>query len=104
MDVRDYIQILRRRRIVVVLATVVVVATAVAVSLIQTPVYQATAELLIQPTNVDTIFGTVTAGQSSNPQRNVDTEIQVLNSAPVKNAVRQKLGVVPNVSASEVGQ
>src|SRR5205814_6235821 len=46
-DLRDYARLLRRRKGLIVLVTIMVVAAAVAASLVQTPVYQARADVLV---------------------------------------------------------
>jgi capsular exopolysaccharide synthesis family protein len=103
LELRDYVRVLRRRKWIVVVVTVTVVAVALAVSLLQTPVYEGTAELLLQPRSTESLFDPNT-GVRSDPNRNVQTEIQVLSSRPVRDAVEEKLGSAPEVSASPVGQ
>src|SRR5581483_11194643 len=81
----------------------VVIAAALVASFLQTPVYRGTAELLLQPRITESLFNPNT-GQQNDPNRNVQTEIQVLESQPVREAVRKKLGTAPAVSAHPVGQ
>src|SRR5438477_2835015 len=102
-ELRDYIRVLRRRKWTVVLAVLAVVGAALAVSLIETPVYQGKAQLLLQPQSTESLFNPNT-GQQNNPTREVDTGIQVLKSEPVRAAVLSKLGSAPRISASAVGQ
>ncbi|HEX2065021.1 MAG TPA: Wzz/FepE/Etk N-terminal domain-containing protein, partial [Acidimicrobiales bacterium] len=103
LELGDYLRILRRRRGVVLLATVVVGAAAVVASLRQTPVYAATAEVLLQPRRSESLFNPNT-GARNDPARAVETEIRVLKSRPVERAVRRELGPVPRVSARPLGQ
>lgn len=96
-------RVLRRRRSVIVVATLVVVAAALASSFLQTPVYEATAEVLLQPRSTESLFDPST-GERRDPARTVQTEIQVLKSQPVVDAVKQKLGAAPRVSVAPLGQ
>src|SRR5438552_12599628 len=102
-ELRDYFRLLRRRKWTVVLAVLAVVGAALVVSLIQTPVYQGKAQLLLQPRSTETLFDPNT-GKQNDPTRAVATEIQVLKSQPVQAAVTAKLGATPRISASPVGQ
>jgi len=103
VDLRDYLRVLRRRRVVVASAIVVIVAAALAASFLQTPVYQASADVLLQPRATESLFDPNT-GQQTNPARQLDTEIEVIKSQPVETAVKQKLGSAPAVSVGGVGQ
>jgi succinoglycan biosynthesis transport protein ExoP len=101
MDLRDYLSVLRRRRWIVISAVLVVVAGAVALSLLQTPVYAAHARVLLQPSK--TVFEAGSGQATSSPVR-VDTEIQIFESAQVRDLVRKARGSAPAVSAVQVGQ
>ncbi|MGI8683514.1 MAG: polysaccharide biosynthesis tyrosine autokinase [Acidimicrobiales bacterium] len=102
-ELRDYLQIVRRRKHIVALVVVVVVAGALIASYLQTPVYQGTAELLLQSRSTQSPFDPQ-SGQRNDPIRAVQTEIQVLKSQPVRDAVRKKIGDAPEVKVSPVGQ
>ncbi len=103
LELRDYLQVLRRRRSVVAIAVLIVVASTMTASFLQTPVYQAEAEILLQPRSTESIFDAQT-GQRRDPERAVQTEIQVLKSRPVRDEVTRKLGDAPMVTLSPVGQ
>ena len=71
-ELSDYIRVIRERAWVIVLAVVIVAAVAVAVSLMQTPQYRASASLVYQKNNLDqALFGSQVF---SNP--NQDREVQ----------------------------
>ncbi len=103
---RRYLHVVRRRKWVVVVAMLVVVATAVGVSLAQTPVYDAHADLLIK--EPATIGSGSVFNQPNQCQTDVSvlvgTQIQIVTSRPIKNAVTQKVGGLPRVVVTEVGQ
>jgi polysaccharide biosynthesis transport protein len=102
LELRDYLLVLRRRRMIVVLTMAVVVGVACVLSYIQTPVYAATAKLRIEPRAGVSVFDT-TSGQASGSALFVPTEIEVLQGEPVQEIVRGKLNSAPPVSVRQVG-
>ncbi len=82
--------------------TVLGLAASLALSLIAHKQYSATAQLLVQSSFGPGGIGT--SQQQPVTQIEVETELQLVTSAPVQQAVRSQLGSVPAVSASEVGE
>ncbi len=103
LELREYLAVLRRRRRVIFLVLALVVGATVVVSYLQTPIYAGTAELLLQPEATESLFDANT-GQRVDPDRRVQTEIRILQSLPVRAAVREQLGDVPEVSATPAGK
>src|SRR4051812_1208246 len=101
-ELRDYLNVLRRRKWVVVLSALLVTAIATGLSLLQTPIYKGTAEMLVEARTSDSLLNT-NSGQRIDPVRAIDTQIQVLKSRPVADKVREKLGEVPAVDVKTVG-
>lgn len=101
MELRDYVAVLRRRRWIVILATLLVVGGALALSILQTPVYAAHARVLLQPSKTAFDNG---SGQGSNTLIRVDTEIQIFESVQVRDLVREQRGTAPRASVVQVGQ
>lgn len=101
-ELRRYLRVLRRRAGIIVLVAVLVVGGAVAASLLQTPKYTATAEVLLQTQTTPTLFN-FGAAQDQTPTA-VATEIEVVTSAPVQAAVQRQLGSAPPVSVVPAGQ
>jgi tyrosine-protein kinase len=95
---RTYLHILRQRKWWVGTIAVLALAASLAFSLTAHKEYSATAQLLVQP-SFDT-SGT----QQPVTQTDVETELQLVTSAPVQQIVRNRLKSTPAVSASEVGQ
>jgi len=98
LTLRDYLSVLFRRKWVVLLTVIVVAGSALAYSLLQTPVYQAHARVLISPSQ---------SAFQSNYRTYIDpssiqTEIEVLQAAPVREAVVKRLGNVPDATATIV--
>lgn len=105
-DVRYYLRVLRRRKWAVAIVVVLVTAAAVGLSAAQTPIYQASADLLIQPsTTSGSVFNQTNQAQT-NVTVLVGTQIEIVTSRPVRDAAAKllNLAVAPAVSVSEVGQ
>jgi len=103
VNLRDYLQVLRRRRSIVAVAVAVVLGVALAVSYLQTPRYAATAKLLLRQQSAESLFSTRSV-TNINPVRAVETEIEVIKTEPVKDLVRQKIGDAPSVTVDAVGE
>lgn len=97
-ELRTYLQILRRRKWMVVLFTVAGIVVALLYSLIQTPKYTARAQILLQPTSTP---GNV--GAALTPT-DVETQVQLVTSAPVTAAAAKQLhmATAPPVAATSV--
>jgi uncharacterized protein involved in exopolysaccharide biosynthesis len=103
LELRDYLRVLRRRKSTIAAAILVVLGFALTASLLQSPLYEGRAELLLQQRSTESLFNPDT-GQPNDPARALQTEIRVLKSGPVKAAVKAKLGEAPAVAATPVGQ
>jgi succinoglycan biosynthesis transport protein ExoP len=99
---RAFLQILGRRKWWVVLAATLSLAASLAFSLTAHKQYSATAQLLVQ-LSIDA-SGTGVTAPPPVTQTDVETELQLVTSAPVQQAVRAQLNSAPVISASEVGQ
>lgn len=93
LDLREYLRVLARRKWVVIGTAVLVLGGAIAFSLLQDPVYQARARLIVE-TSDESVFG---SGQQR-PDL-VQTEVEVLRSEAVRDLVAEKLGRAPSVRA-----
>lgn len=101
-DLRDYLQVLQRRKLVIVLSVAVVLITALTLSYVQTPRYAATAKLLLKQAT-SPVFSNQSQGYVD-PVRSVQTEIEVIKTEPVQDLVRNKIGSAPPVQVRPVGQ
>jgi polysaccharide biosynthesis transport protein len=99
---RSYLQILRRRKWWVGSIIVFGLVVSLAFSLTAHKQYSATAQLLVEP-SVDA-GGLGGAQEQPVTQTDVLTELQLVTSAPVQQAVRARLNSTPAISAAEVGQ
>jgi succinoglycan biosynthesis transport protein ExoP len=102
LGLRDYLHIVGRRKQLIIVVTLLVTVPAVVLSLLRTPVYAGEAELLLQPRVSETLFDP-NSGVRSDPARQVQNEIRILSSAPVRELVRAQLGSAPKVSARAIG-
>lgn len=99
-DLRHYLRVLRRRKWTITLVTLVVVAAALGATALQTPVYEARAQVLLRPTAQEQV-----AAQAQNRQVNtraIPTEVQLLQSQAVRDRVIAELGEAPEVRVGQV--
>jgi len=101
-ELRDYFRVLGRRRWIVFIAAAGLALIVLAIDFLQTAKYTAIAEVLLQPPENPNL----TASGIVQPltPTDVQTQIQLLTSGPVKNAVAKILGSSPAVTVSPVGQ
>jgi capsular exopolysaccharide synthesis family protein len=91
ISLQDYLAVLRRQRWIVLATVVVVVVAALAVSLTQTPVYEAETEVVVEPVRRTQ---DVTLEELLLPQNDVvQTERLVVTSRPVAERVAASLGL-----------
>ena len=104
MTLRDYGNVIARRKWIVVFAVILTTVTVIALTALQTPIYSASAEVLVQPRGQDGFFDNQT--NYVDPERAIDTEIQVIEGQEVNERVQENLGLStppPGASASAVG-
>ncbi len=104
LELSDYLTVLRRRKLTIALTAIVVVAAALVYSFLQTPAYRATAEVLLREESTqDIIAGDQQRSSSADLLQQVQTEIEVMRSRSVRDAVREELGYTPSVSIAPKG-
>ena len=104
MTLRDYSAVVLQRKWVVIAAVLIAVAVAVVSSALQTPIYSADAEILVQPRGQDGLFEDRIVNLND---RAIQTEIQVIEGEAVRARVQQNLALEQppaKVAASAVGQ
>jgi capsular exopolysaccharide synthesis family protein len=101
-SLREYLQVLGRRRWSIILVTVVFLGLAIAYSVVTTPVYQGTANLLLTPQLSSTLLQ---ANGAATPLILVDvpTATQVIESKSVAQYVEKTIPNAPAVSVKQVG-
>jgi len=91
LELRDYLRVLRRRKATIIAAALAVVAISSVASLLQTPIYRATADVLLQPRSTETMFDP-TVSPAARLALSAPTEIRVLESEPVRRLVSEEIG------------
>ena len=92
MTLRDYWGVAWRRKWVIVAAIITTVAPAVVLSSMQPPVYVSSGDVLIDTSSRDTIFGSG-AGGYIDPDRVLQNQISLLQSAEVATRTQERLGI-----------
>src|SRR2546423_4965964 len=103
LELRRFLQSLRRRKHVIWVTAVACALVAALLSVLQTEVFEGDARVLLQTPNTATLFQTQAAA-APDPVVTVATEIQVLESSPVRATVAKSFGRVGKVHASRVGE
>lgn len=101
-DISDYLMILKRRWFVLVGTALLVVGAVAAMDFTKTPIYQASAQLLLQSRQSESIFSPVPA--AGDPARAVQNELNVINSLEVRRAVEKSYGAPISISATSGGE
>lgn len=91
MNLRDFWRTLTRRSWVIAVALVATVAPAIGLALLQEPVYEASARMLLQTTTTSSIFGD--SVQTNTNDNFVNNEIQVVEGEVVFQRVKSDLGL-----------
>jgi succinoglycan biosynthesis transport protein ExoP len=91
---RDYLAVIRARKWLIVLSVVAVALLAVAISFLQKPVYQGVAQILVTQQNLGiTMLGTPSNQLNYQPERDVQTQVRVIQSRGVAEKVIKSLGL-----------
>jgi capsular exopolysaccharide synthesis family protein len=96
----SYLHLLRRRRHWVIGLIVAAILAALGYAFTAQNEYTASAQILVQPPGSTEISGS----QVTILPADIQTALQLVNSAPVKGAVARLLGSAPKISAAQVGQ
>jgi polysaccharide biosynthesis transport protein len=99
---RGYLHVLSRGRWWVAAGTLLGLGISLALSVTAAKQYSAVAQILVQSTA--NVSGSTAADQAGVTPTDVETELQLVTSAQVQQAVAKRLGSVSSVSTAEVGQ
>ncbi len=92
MELRDYLNVLRARKWTIVQAVIVVTLAAVVLSLLQPPVYEGEAKVLISESDAAAaLFGQVLPELSSQPERALQTQVQLMQMRPLLESTIRRL-------------
>ena len=104
IDLRGYLGVVRRHWLLIASTVLVAVVLAVAAGFVQDKVYKASTEVLLQSRPSEEVLN---GNQQQNPQflqQLVQTELEVMRSRSVEEAVADELGYEPNVTVASKGQ
>ncbi len=112
MELRDYLHVIRAQRWVIIQAVVIVTLTALVASLLQAPVYEGQAKVVIAEKGSSvSVFGSLGLDISSQPERGLQTQVQLMQVRPLFESTIRKLGLgttpealAKRVQISAVGQ
>ncbi|PKQ29458.1 MAG: hypothetical protein CVT60_05215 [Actinobacteria bacterium HGW-Actinobacteria-10] len=94
MELRDYLNVISARRWVIIQAVVVVTLTAVVMSLVQPKVYMGEAKILISEKDTGAaLLGTSISEFSGQPERGLQTQVQLMQLRPLAENVVRRLGL-----------
>ena len=99
-ELRDYLRVIWRRKLVIAFAVGVVTGVSLVSSFLQTPIYAATAEILIEPRIVESPFDPNSGLRTT--ANAVENEKRVLTGKAVQDAVQAAIGSAPGISTGTV--
>ena len=103
LDLRAYARAVRRRWKVVAVCAATLVGAVFVLSMAQQDQYEGVARMLVQARAGEAVFN-VETGPGLDPELALRTEIDIIESPPVRQAVREQLGSVPEVEADRVAE
>ncbi len=101
LDLRDYVGVVRRQKWPIFAITLAVVLLAIGVSLVQTPIYEAEANLIIEVPAASLAVAAPGSEQGVS-QEQVQTEAELMGSGPIKRRIAEQLGYVPDVDIATI--
>ncbi len=101
-DLGEYLTILRRRWWMIVGIGLIAAVVVVGLDLRSTKIYQTSAQLLLQPTDAESIFSPNTSQED--PARAVQNELKIINSKAVQAAVAKAYGHPISITAASGGE
>jgi succinoglycan biosynthesis transport protein ExoP len=106
LGLRHYINVLWRRRIAVFFTVMGIIVAGGVYTYAQMPLYQSTAKVLLQPSVTETILSadSPTSQRGTSDRNRVQTEIEVMNSQLMQEAVQRELGQLPQVLIEQRGE
>jgi len=112
MELRDYMNVIRTRKWIIIQAIVIVTLTALAVSFLQPKSFEGSAQILIaEKGSSAALFGDLLPSLSAQPERAMQTQVQLMQIRPIAEATIKKLdlqmtpeSLLKRVTVTAVGQ
>jgi len=94
VELKDYLHVIRVRKWIIIVAVLVVTVTAVVVSMLQPNVYQGEAKVLVTAQDAGSaLLGSSLSELSGQPERGLQTQVQLMQLRPLAERVIRKLGL-----------
>jgi capsular exopolysaccharide synthesis family protein len=94
VELKDYLHVIRVRKWIIIVAVLIVTATAVVVSLLQAPVYQGEAHILVTAQDAGSaLLGASLSDLTGDAARGLQTQVQLMQQRPLAERVIRKLGL-----------
>jgi capsular exopolysaccharide synthesis family protein len=103
LQLSDYLRLLYRRKLAIILGIIIFGAAAAGYSFTQRKVYSASTTILLQP-QIGAALLDVNPNSETDPVRQLQTQMQVIEGPPVAALVQKALGYTDGVTAQAVGQ
>lgn len=112
MELRDYLRVIRSRKWVILQAAIIVAVAALAASVLQSKTYEGEAKVLISGQDTGAaIFGTALSDLTNQPERGLQTQVQLIQLRPLAESAIRNLGlqespdqVLKSITVASVGQ
>jgi len=112
VELKDYLHVIWVRKWIIITAVLVVTVTAVVVSMLQPSVYQGEAKVLVTAQDAGSaLLGSSLSELSGQPERGLQTQVQLMQLRPLAERVIRKLGLrttpdklLDRVTVTAVGQ
>jgi tyrosine-protein kinase Etk/Wzc len=99
LNLHDYWRIIKKRRWIILLTAVAVIASVVVFTNLQTPLYQATATVKVEPSMV--IPGVATSDAGWDTYTALNTEVKILRSSVIAERTARKMGLINDRMSAE---
>ena len=100
LELRDYVGVIRRRKVSILLVTFALLAITMVVTFMMTPVYEAEASVILEQPIATGLLNPNAASISAVTDAEVQTEAELMQSRPINRAIGEKLGYEPDVDVS----
>lgn len=99
MELRQYIELILTRKWIIIQAAIITAIVAVTFTLTQPPAYKSTAKIFIKGNQGESLFPESAAQFWSDPDRNIQNQIELIKASSVASKVVKSLGLDTTASA-----
>ena len=102
LELRDYLGVLRRRKLSILVVLLVVATIAVLFTLTRTKVYEGEATLVLETPLASQILNPTAAVETGVTDAQVETEAEIMRAVPTGRAIAERLGYLPDVDIETI--